>query len=73
MWAYNKDGHQRGEHDEADTMDNYQEYWNNFNTNCQTFASMKIGWFFHSYKGEPGMDLINNNGQPVFNYIPKKC
>jgi len=73
LWAYNKDGHQRGEHDEADNMDNYQKYWNTINDNCETFASMKIAWFFHTYKGEPGLDLVNGNGDPVFNYVPRKC
>jgi hypothetical protein len=73
LWAYNKDGHQRGEHDEADNMDNYVEYWNTINNNCQTFKQMKIGWFFHSWLGEPGLDLIGSNGQPVFNFVPKKC
>jgi len=72
LWAYDKSGHNRGSHDDADNMDNYQEYWNTINNNCQVFSSMKIGWFFHSYKGEPGLDLIKN-GNPVFNFVPKKC
>jgi len=46
MWAYNQDGHQRGEHDEADNMDNYQQYWNTLDQNCALFKQMKIGWFF---------------------------
>jgi len=73
LWAYNQNGHRRGQHDEADTMDNYIQYWNTINNNCQTFSDLRIGWFFHSYKGEPGMDLIGDNGQPVFNFVPKKC
>jgi len=73
LWAYNKDGHQRGKHDEADNMDNYQEYWNTINNNCTTFSSMKIGWFIHTYKGEPGTDFVNNNGNPVFPFTVKKC
>jgi hypothetical protein len=73
LWAYNKDGHQRGEHDEADNMPNYVDYWNTINNNCQTFASMKIAWFFHSWQGEPGLDLIGPDGNPVMNFVPKKC
>jgi len=73
LWAYNKNGHQRGSHDDADNMDNYQEYWNTINNNCQTFASLKVGWFIHSYKGEPGLDMVDNNGNPVFSFMPKKC
>jgi len=73
LWAYNQNGHTRGKHDEADNMDNYMQYWNTMNNNCAIFASMKIGWFFHSYQGEPGLDLIGSNGQPVFNFVPKKC
>jgi len=73
LWAYNKDGHTRGKHDEADNMENYMQYWNTINDNCATFASMNIGWFFHSYKGEPGLDLIGGNGKPVFSFLPKKC
>lgn len=74
LWAYDKNGHQRGSHDEADNMDNYMEYWNTINNNCATFASMKIGWFIHSYRGEPGLDMIiDNSGNPVFNFLPKKC
>jgi len=46
LWAYNQNGHTRGQHDEADTMSNYIQYWNTINNNCQTFADMKIGWFF---------------------------
>jgi len=73
LWAYSKSGHQRGSYDDADNMENYQEYWNTINDNCQTFATMKIGWFIHSYKGEPGLDMVNSNGNPVFNFMPKKC
>jgi len=73
LWAYNKDGHQRGEHDEADNMDNYVQYWNTINNNCAVFKQMQIGWFFHSYVGEPGLDLIGGNGRPVFNFKPNKC
>jgi len=73
LWAYNKNGHTRGKHDEADNMDNYVQYWNTLNNNCETFAALKIGWFFHSYFGEPGLDLIGSNGQPVFNFVPRKC
>jgi len=73
LWAYNKDGHQRGEHDEADNMDNYMQYWKTINSNCAVFARMKIGWFFHSYVGEPGLDLIGDNGQPVYNFVPTRC
>jgi len=73
LWAYNKNGHQRGEHDEADNMDNYQQYWNTINNNCQTFKSMKVGWFIHSYKGEPGLDMVNDSGNPVFNFMPVRC
>jgi len=73
LWAYNKDGHTRGQHDEADNMDNYQNYWNTINNNCQTFSSLKIGWFYHSYNSEPGLSLIAGNGSPVFNFVPKKC
>jgi len=72
-WAYNQAGHQRGMDDSADTMANYIQYWTTINSNCQTFASMKIGWFFHSYQGEPGFDLIGSNGKPVFNFVPTKC
>jgi len=73
LWAYNRNGHNRGKHDEADNMDNYQEYWNTINNNCQIFANMKIGWFIHSYKGEPGLDMVNDSGNPVFNFQIKKC
>jgi len=73
LWAYNKDGHQRGKHDEADNMDNYQEYWNTINNNCTTFKSMKVGWFIHSYYGEPGLDMVKSDGSPIFNFMPKKC
>jgi len=73
LWAYSQDGHKRGSHDDADNMDNYQEYWNTINNNCQTFASMKISWFIHSYHGEPGLDMVDGNGNPVFNFVPKKC
>jgi len=73
LWAYNKDGHQRGEHDEADNMDNYVQYWKTINGNCAVFSQMKIGWFFHSYVGEPGLDLIGDNGQPVFDFVPTRC
>lgn len=73
LWAYNKDGHNRGKHDEADNMENYQQYWNTINDNCATFKSMKVAWFIHSYKGEPGLDMVNDNGTPVFNFVPKKC
>jgi len=73
LWAYNQDGHSRGGHDEADNMDNYVEYWNTMNGKCQTFASMKIGWFYHSYRGEPGLDLIGPDGNPVFKFVPQKC
>jgi len=73
LWAYNKDGHQRGNHDEADNMQNYMQYWNTINDNCQTFKDLNIGWFFHSYTGEPGLDLIGGNGRPVFNFQIKKC
>jgi len=73
LWAYNKNGHQRGEHDEADNMQNYQEYWNTINGNCSTFKSMKIGWFIHSYFGEPGLDLVDQNGNPVFAFKPQFC
>jgi len=73
LWAYNKNGHQRGSHDDADNMDNYQEYWNTINSNCQTFKTMKIGWFIHSYYGEPGLDMVNSSGNPVFNFVPKFC
>jgi len=73
LWAYNRDSHSRGKHDEADNMDNYVEYWNTINNNCQTFANMKIGWFYHCYTGEPGIDIIGPNGQPVFDFKPNKC
>jgi len=73
LWAYNQNGHTRGSHDDADTLSNYIQYWNTINNNCQIFSSMKIGWFFHSYQGEPGLDLIGDNGSPVFNFVPKKC
>jgi len=73
LWAYNQDGHHRGKHDEADNMDNYVEYWNTINNNCEIFSQMKIGWFFHSYLGEPGLDLIGSDGKPVFNFVPKQC
>jgi len=73
LWAYNQNGHQRGQGDSADTLANYQEYWNTINSNCQLFAQLKIGWFFHSWQGEPGLDLIGSNGQPVFNFVPNRC
>jgi len=73
MWAYNKNGHQRGEHDEADTMPNYTEYWDTLSNNCTTFKQMQVSWFFHTWYGEPGFDIMNDNGQPVFNWKPKFC
>jgi len=73
LWAYDKSGHQRGGHDEADNMDNYLAYWNTINDNCQTFKSMNVSWFFHSWRGEPGLDLIGGDGKPVFNFVPKFC
>jgi len=73
MWAYNKNGHERGQHDEADNMQNYQEYWNTLNNNCTTFKNLKVSWFFHTYYGEPGFDLINDSGNPVYNWVPRFC
>jgi len=73
LWAYNKDGHQRGEHDEADTMPNYINYFNTINDNCQTIKSMNVSWFFHTWFGEPGLDLIGGDGQPVYPFVPKFC
>jgi len=73
LWAYNRNSHSRGSHDEADNMDNYQEYWNTINNNCQTFKSMKIAWFIHTYKGEDGLDMVKNDGTPVFNFKPARC
>jgi len=72
MWAYNKNGHQRGKYDNADTMPNYTEYWDTINNNCTTFKNMKVSWFFHTWYGEPGFDILNNTG-PVFNWKPKMC
>jgi len=73
MWAYNKNGHQRGEYDQYDNMANYQLYWNTLNDNCDTFKSLQVGWFFHTWFGEPGFDIIGSNGNPVFNWKPKFC
>jgi len=73
MWAYNKNGHERGEHDEADNMPNYLEYWNTINNNCTTFKTLQVGWFFHTWYGEPGFDLIQDNGTAIFDFEPKFC
>jgi len=73
MWAYNPNGHGRGGHDEADNMANYQEYFNTLSSNCATFKSLKVSWFFHTWFGEPGFDLIGSNGNPVYNWQPKFC
>jgi len=72
-WAYDKNGHQRGSHDDADNMPNYQQYWNTINGNCQTFKKLKISWFFHTFVGEPGFDLIGTNGAPVYNFTINRC
>lgn len=73
MWAYDKNGHERGEHDEADNMQNYQAYFGTLNANCTAFRNLKIGWFFHTWYGEPGFDLIGDNGNPVYNWKPTFC
>jgi len=73
MWAYNKDGHQRGGHDEADNMQNYQQYFATLDKECTTFKNLQIGWFFHTWFGEPGFDIIGQNGQPVCNWKPTFC
>eukprot|EP00026_Physarum_polycephalum_P006573 Phypoly_transcript_06621.p1 GENE.Phypoly_transcript_06621~~Phypoly_transcript_06621.p1 ORF type:complete len:298 (+),score=41.45 Phypoly_transcript_06621:790-1683(+) len=73
MWAYNQDGHTRGEYDQYDNMPNYQLYWQTMNDNCPTFKKLQVGWFFHTWYGEPGFDLINDNGSPVCDWKPTFC
>jgi len=73
MWAYNENGHRRGKNDQYDNMQNYQEYWKTMNAQCNVFKSMQVGWFFHTWYGEPGFDLIQDNGSPVFPWKPTFC
>jgi len=73
MWAYNPDGHGRGGNDQYDNMENYKVYWNTMNSKCQVFKDMQIGWFFHTWYGEPGFDLINDQGNAVFDWHPTFC
>eukprot|EP00026_Physarum_polycephalum_P003789 Phypoly_transcript_03803.p1 GENE.Phypoly_transcript_03803~~Phypoly_transcript_03803.p1 ORF type:complete len:709 (+),score=102.89 Phypoly_transcript_03803:251-2128(+) len=71
MWSYNQNGHNRGQYDQYDNMQNYQTYWKSMNDNFATFKNLQIGWFFHTWRGEPGFDLIGDNNAPMFDFRPQ--
>lgn len=69
MWSFNTNGHTRGQHDEADTLANYNQYWNTLNAQCPTFRSLKVGWFFHAWGyDEDNFNILGSgsNWKPVF-------
>eukprot|EP01117_Protostelium_nocturnum_P009675 TRINITY_DN3457_c0_g2_i3.p1 TRINITY_DN3457_c0_g2~~TRINITY_DN3457_c0_g2_i3.p1 ORF type:complete len:283 (-),score=67.74 TRINITY_DN3457_c0_g2_i3:49-897(-) len=75
LWASDASGHGRGGHEEARNMDNFKQYWNTINDNCQYFKNVRVGWFIHAYSdaGEPGFGMLDWNGNPKYNFKPKFC
>ncbi|PRP87585.1 hypothetical protein PROFUN_04612 [Planoprotostelium fungivorum] len=76
LWSSSHEGiHDRGLHDEARDLANFETYWNTILDRCLYFKEKKIGWFVHAYDddGEPGMGMIDHQGQVKMRFHPKRC
>ncbi|QKX63216.1 uncharacterized protein TRUGW13939_10385 [Talaromyces rugulosus] len=76
-WAYN-DGHAGGHVTGPDSCDcgeeQYTNYWQNFDDNCQFFKQNQVGWFLHSWQQEGTFDMKKDDGSyAIPNWVPTKC
>ncbi|GAA5882838.1 hypothetical protein JCM16303_002487 [Sporobolomyces ruberrimus] len=77
MWSSQQGGsHGRGSHDDQSTIENYEQYWNAFNSNCEFFKKSETGYFVHTYDDsmEPYFGMIDSDGKTkIDGWKPKRC
>lgn len=72
QWAWGPNDHHPSKEDFGDSQ--YTAYWKKYDSECETFKSLNVGWFLHAWQGESSFDLKKDTGSYVIpNWRPRKC
>ncbi|KIJ40281.1 glycoside hydrolase family 17 protein, partial [Sphaerobolus stellatus SS14] len=76
LWSSELGGsHDRGFGNPGENLGNFTLYWDTIQSMCSYFKQHQVGWFFHTWDDsqEPGLGLIDDNGNIKIAFDPPKC